>query len=871
MYKLKFMYFILFFMISSHVFSQENILEKKITIDIIEKDAVVILDIISENYGVYFSYDPGIFANKKSKTISVKNESLKNVLKHILDEGIQYKIISNQVTIYRESTNQNGTQNIRGRILDKDIKMPLIGAAVIVKNSNPFIGTVTDTEGYYELLDVPIGRQSVTVSYIGYKTVSIDNILVLSAREKILDVELEESVEKIEEVKVSAYNRKADAMNEMATVGARSFTIEETEKFAGSWGDPSRMATNYAGVVMAGDERNDIVVRGNSPAALIWQLDGIPIPSPNHFDALGATGGPVSILNNNTLSRSDFFTGAFPAEYGNGYSGVFDLRMRNGNYDKYEFIGQLGFNGFELGAEGPLKLNDKSSFLFNYRYSMLGFVDDFLWIDELPHYQDFNYKINIPYNKGNLSVFGFGGSSYIELSGPQYLQDSEEMIDYTDTDGSRTYFSGIKNTHFISNNIQITNLFAVSFRNPSAETEYFQDDRSLGKIPVFEDKQINYNYSVKLLSKINSRNTIKLGIRAERTDISATLFQHNLLKDSIEQGIVNYNETMSFNENKLFTINGFSDYQHKFSEKLILNTGIHYLHFFLNNTYSIEPRLGLKYKYNSKGEIGIAYGKHCQVQPPFNYFIQDSLLKGTNENLDFTKSHQYVIGHNYSFNPNLHLKVETYYQTLYDVPVLETPGSHSTLNYGYSEDILWADSLVNKGTGENYGVDITFERFLADGYYFLFTTSLFNSSYKGADKIKRNTRYNGKYILNALGGYEHRIGKKSIMNYNVRFVFAGGMRIHPIDEQASIKYGYAVENLGKAYSEQLNNYFRFDIRIGFVLQLKKFTHEIAFEITNLTNHGNEFGRSHYMRGGEIQTVSDYQQGFFPMGMYRINF
>ncbi|MBN2276002.1 MAG: carboxypeptidase-like regulatory domain-containing protein [Bacteroidales bacterium] len=871
MNKLKLIYFFLFFMSSSYVFSQENILEKKITIDIIEQDAVVILETISENYGVYFSYDPEIFTNKKSKTISFKNESLKNVLENILEEGIQYKIVNNHIVIYKATGNLNRTQNIRGRIIDKDIKMPLIGATVIVKNSNPFIGAVTDTAGYYELLNVPIGRQSLTVSYVGYKTVSINNLLILSARENILDVELEESVGKIEEVKISAYNRKADAMNEMATVGARSFTIEETEKFAGSWGDPSRMATNYAGVVMAGDERNDIVVRGNSPSALIWQLDGIPIPSPNHFDALGATGGPVSILNNNTLSRSDFFTGAFPAEYGNGYSGVFDLRMRNGNYNKYEFMGQLGFNGFELGAEGPLKLNDKSSFLFNYRYSMLGLVDDFLWIDELPHYQDFNYKINIPYRKGNLSVFGFGGSSYIEFSGPQYLQNSEELIDFIDTDGSRTCFSGIKNTHFISDKFQITNLFAVSFRNPKGESEYVQNEISLGKLCIYEDRQINYNYSVKLSGKINKRNTIKFGMRVERTDISASLYQHNLFIDSVEKVNVKVNKTMSFNENKLFTINGFSDYQHKFSEKLILNTGIHYLHFFLNNTYSIEPRLGLKYKYNSKGEIGLAYGKHCQVQSPFNYFIQDSLLKGTNEYLDFTKSHQYVIGHNYSFNPNLHLKVETYYQWLYDVPVLETPGSHSILNYGYSEDILWADSLVNKGTGENYGVDITFERFLADGYYFLFTTSLFNSSYKGADMIKRNTRYNGKFILNALGGYEHKIGKNSLINYNTRLVYAGGMWINPIDEQASREYGYAIENLGKAYSEQLNNYFRFDIRIGFILQLKKFTHEIAVEITNLTNHGNESGRFHYMQDNEIITTPYYQQGFFPMGLYRINF
>lgn len=140
----------------------------------------------------------------------------------------------------------------------------------------------------------------------------------------------------------------------MATVSARSFTVEETSRYAGSLNDPSRMAANYAGVSSTSDARNDIIIRGNSPLGVLWRLNGMEIPNPNHFGSLGTTGGPVSILNNNLLDKSDFLTGAFPAEYGNALAGVFDLQMRSGNNEKTEFLGQVGFNGFELGAEGPI-------------------------------------------------------------------------------------------------------------------------------------------------------------------------------------------------------------------------------------------------------------------------------------------------------------------------------------------------------------------------------------------------------------------------------------------------------------------------------------------------------------------------------------
>ena len=212
--------------------------------------------------------------------------------------------------------------------------MPIIGAAVVVVDSDPLIGITTDIDGKFNLPNVKVGRVDLKITYLGYAPRTLSGIELFSGKELVLNVEMQEMVMKKDEVVVKASRRKEEALNTMATVSARVFSTEEASRYAGTRNDVSRMATNFAGVRGANDATNDIVIRGNSPTGLLWRLEGVDIPNPNHFGNLGSTGGPVSMLNSNVLSNSDFLTGAFPSDYGNGLSGVFDLRMRHGNNEK---------------------------------------------------------------------------------------------------------------------------------------------------------------------------------------------------------------------------------------------------------------------------------------------------------------------------------------------------------------------------------------------------------------------------------------------------------------------------------------------------------------------------------------------------------
>ena len=298
-----------------------------------------------------------------------------------------------------------------------------MGAYVILVNSEPRVGVITDINGMFELRKAPVGRQSLQINFIPYETITYSNLLVVSGKELVLEVKLEEKINNIGEVVIKAPPKKSTAQNELAMVSTRTFSVEETERFAGSLGDPARMVANYAGVMTQNDSRNDIIIRGNSPSGVLWRLEGIEIPNPNHFGAQGITGGPVSMVNNNLLTNSDFLTGAFPAEYGNAIAGAFDLNLRSGNSGEHEFTGQIGFNGFELGAEGPLfqtENGQKASYLASYRYSTLEVLDKMQFNvgtgAAIPQYKDLTFLVDVPGTKtGRIKLFGLWGNSFIAL------------------------------------------------------------------------------------------------------------------------------------------------------------------------------------------------------------------------------------------------------------------------------------------------------------------------------------------------------------------------------------------------------------------------------------------------------------------------
>lgn len=756
------------------------------------------------------------------------------------------------------------TQTIRGTVVDKNTGVPLIGASIVLLDHEPVLGTITDHQGYFNLRDVPVGRRGIRVDYLGYSTYSTENLDVNSGKAFTLSVELEESAIMGEEAMVRARAGKGQVLNEMALVSARSFNMEETERFAGSWGDPARLVANFAGVQSPADQSNDIIIRGNSPAGLLWRMEGVSVYNPNHFGSIGSTGGPISMINNNVLANSDFYSGAFPAEYGNAISGVFDLNIRTGNNTEREYTAQVGFNGFEFGAEGPFSKNSNASYLASYRYSSLSVFEKLglsLGVPAIPHYQDLTFKVDLPINeKSRLSVFGLGGASHIGTS------ETEEEDYFAFRSYSQTGAAGISYKYYINDKTRLRTILSWSgIRNYGQDSTGSDGllDRKYGQ--YFAEQKITFHSDIR--RKFTSRDHLIAGL--ELNYIKATY------QDSVFMPEYGMYITLSNSSGDFFLWKAFASWKHKFSDQLQLVTGIHYQQLSLNNDLATEPRISLNWKISQRQDISLGYGLHSQSQPRPAYFLEtlvdtaNQVYEQSNRDLGLTRSHQVVLGYQLMINQVHRMKTEIYYQKLYDVPVTSYPSHISMINYGGSWTSELSDSLVNEGEGWNLGLELTMERFFTGNFYYLATLSLFDSKYKASDGEVRNSLFNGSFILNLLGGYEWQLKKQNAISVDGRISWAGGLRVIPIDLDASQEAGKTVRDYSRAYEERDSDYFRADLRIAYKLNRPKATWTFAADIQNVTNHTNPFFKQYNPDTDQVEQVS--QIGIIPAGVIRVNF
>lgn len=769
---------------------------------------------------------------------------------------------------------QNLTQTVKGRVIDVDTYTPLLGVTIVLMNSDPLRGCITDFDGNFKLDNVPVGRQSFLISFIGYEDVYRSEVPVASGREVVLNIQMKESIVSMDEVRVVAHRDKSQALNVMANISSHQISVESTSRVAAGISDPARTAQSYAGVSSADDEGNELVIRGNSPRGMSYRMEGIEIPNPNHFpNGEGGTGGGVSALSSQVLSNSDFFTSAFPSEYGNALSGVFDLKLRKGNAEKREYALQLGVLGAQVAAEGPFVKGKQASYLVNYRYSTLEMLSkigiDISGGDVIPTFQDLSYKIYLPTKKaGYFSFWGLAGKS---SAGSNHLADSTLWTYRSDrygyTENHKLAINGLTHNYIFKNGKTYVRTVAAY---SSTGSNVLED--SLGHAYVnalTQDENLDYgtlSINSFINHKFNSRHIIRTGLTAHHQTFSLYMKDYNY-----EEKIL---ETLISNSGSTQMMEGYFQWQYRMSEKLELNTGLHASYMFLNEDFVIEPRLGLTWKVNNKNSINLGAGLHSKAEPLSIYLAEQEAPDGTiskpNMNLGITKSAHFVAGYNWNFAPDFRLKTEVYYQHLYNVPVKDgdTTGTISALNFssGYTNE-----QLSNKGTGRNYGIELTMEKFFSKNYYMLATASLFESKYKMPDFEERNTTFNSGYIFNLVGGKEFKVGKnkQNILGANMRLIWRGGYRTIPLNLEESILQNKDVRDYDRAYQTKAPDYFRVDLGVSFRRNKPNWSWIVSLDLQNATNRLN-VGDAYY--SPETQNVEKwYMNGLIPILNYRIEF
>lgn len=747
------------------------------------------------------------------------------------------------------------TQTVKGRVLDSNTKRPLPGTSIVLLNSNPLQGTTTDLNGYFRLEKVPVGRQSFSASFMGYENALVSEILVGSAKEIVLSIQMIELLNQVDEIVITSAKDNIKANNKMATVSARSFDVAETKRFPASLADPSRMALSFAGVTTSDDSSNEILVRGNAPNQLLWKVEGIEVPEPNHFSEEGFSAGAIGMISTNLLGKSDFFTGAFPAEYGNALSGVFDIKLRNGNADKNEYAFQFGILGTDLAIEGPFSKNYKGSYLVNYRYSSLAILSKVVDIVDgsVPTYQDLSFKLNIPLsNKTELSLWGIGGIS--ESDSEPEINNAITVDDFFD---SKTYMSGINLQHFINNKTTLNVIASYSGNESNYEDSSIDSDNNTQESSKYSLKNNALRSHLDITHKFNSKTTLQAG----------TILSH-LTYNIIDNEIIDQVKQYELNEsNSANMAQGFVQAKHRFNNKISSTFGLHSTYFSLNNNLVLEPRAGVTYKINPKHTLNIGFGIHSRRMNLNQYFTDADLNDDvfTNKNLDLMQANHYIIGYDWRIIKNGHLKVEAYYQDINKVGVVENGESTSSIINGN----LLISNLTDTGTARNYGIELTFEKFFSNQYYFLTTASLFDSKYKASDNNWYNSSFNSNYTFNIVGGKEFTVRKNNIIGVNGKILLNGGKRNSPVDLDNFRQTGEIYTLQEQRNSISLDDYFRADISGYYRINRPKVSHIISLDIQNITNKENI--ESLYFNRNTETYAANYQIGLLPFFNYRIEF
>jgi hypothetical protein len=781
------------------------------------------------------------------------------------------------------------TQTVRGKVYDSETNFPLIGAKIeiLTGDSTKRYRAIADLDGAFIIENVPVGKYELEVKLSTYDSKSV-TIEVNSGKETIVNVPMSERIIEQQEVKVTA-RKKGEVINELAIVSAQQFSVEETNRYPGSRSDPARMASNFAGVQGADDSRNDIIIRGNSPLGVVWKVEGIDIPNPSHFAISGSTGGPVSVLNNKILGNSDFFMSAFPAEYGNSTSGIFDLKLRNGNANRHEFTGQFGFLGTELMAEGPMSKNNRASYLVMGRYSTLSLFQKMgiqLGTDAVPVYGDAAFKLNWLFKQGgSLSFFGIGGKSNISILISDQKEYSEEFYGEGDRDqyfGTSMGVTGFNYKKTLSEKTFITSTVSLSYEEQHANHNYLFRRLDTDETTIIVDSirpMMGYKFGTtkssaffSLNHKINKRHLIKAGLNFDAYFIDQLDSAKALVTDQEFVIRWDYKGTAAL-------IQPFIQWKFRVSEKMDLTAGLHAQYFSLSNSVSYaEPRVGWKYRLKNNQSIFAGAGMHSGTQPLYTYTYHKLNSSGEkiyhNKNMDFSRSIHSALGYEKSFNKGFNIRTEAYYQYLYNIPVTVQPSAFSLINMGSGFARFFPDSLENTGTGYNYGIELTVQKFFDKSFFFLFSGTLYDSKYYGSDGILRNTSYNGSYVANVLAGKEFKLNQKQSISLGIKVTYAGGKRYGYADPIQSNIYKEVIFKDSAFNERQFKNYFRADLKINWKYNAEKVTHEIGLDLVNVFNTKNLLSLAYApnLKDPSAEPFAEKTQlGFLPIFYYKIDF
>jgi len=455
----------------------------------------------------------------------------------------------------------------------------------------------------------------------------------------------------------------------------------------------------------------------------------------------------------------------------------------------------------------------------------------------LPDYTDLSFNMNFPTKKAGVfslwSINGYGRIAHEPSNPVADWETSFDNIKYKLTYGLTA--NGLNHKIIIGKKSFLSSSVSLSGYTNSNISGQFDSLMNLSSVADISEDNLTVRLKSVYNHKFSARHTNRSGIM-----FNEIWYDYNNLANS-DPAIQDTLDFRMREKGSTYIVQAFSQSLIQLGGNLTMNAGLHFLYFGLNGNFAIDPRIGVKWQATPKHSLGIAYGKHSRIEPLRIYLIEfpeNDTEVLPNKNLEITKAHHFVLGYDWNINSNLHFKVEPYVQLLYDVPVIPD-SSFSMINY--QNNMFFQARLDNSGTGINYGLDLTFERFMKKGYYYMVTASIYESKFKGGDGIERNTRLNQKYVFNLLGGKEWKIKENNFLSVNGKFTILGGIRYTPPDQEASRAVSAVVYDMENLYDGQWNTNYYFDLSVNYRINRPKVSHNFILQAKNLTLQSDLIG------------------------------
>lgn len=707
---------------------------------------------------------------------------------------------------------------INGRVTDIATQQPVIGAVVEIVRSE--LKTGTDDNGYFILSGIPVGIYSVKFSSLGYKPLIKDFISVNSGSSVNLLAELEITTTSEINVEAERFDKPLDISNSI-----KNLSFEEIRRSPGGFEDIGRVIQTLPGVSFVNDGRNDLIVRGGSPAENLFLIDGAPIPNINHFGSQGATGGPVSIIDLNFIRDVNFITGGFPARYGDKLSSVLDVKLREGNRSK--FMGNLNLSATGFGGilEGPIGSYKKGSWLFSVRRSYLDLIFNAAGFGFIPEYNSIQFKGVYDINENNTLTMNFIGN----LDKVRFNNDN--LDDRQDNE------SILKNNQYgYTNSYELKSLLSdVSYSKIVLSRSYSNFDYS-GRNANFVErfKNLSGEGQTVLQAEYNlvpgNKTEISFGLEAKLID-----FENEIKTSQDTLYFINPNTgnryilpALYFNEsNSTYKSAAFLQFTRKFFDRLKLNIGLRYDYFdFINKKNYFSPRASATINILNNLNLNFSYGIFYQ-SPSYIWLVSNS----NNRDLNDIRADHYVAGIEYLFGKESRATIEVYYKKYSDYPVSSLRPYFVLANNGgeyENSSSFGLEPLISAGKGYARGIEFFFQKSLSGKFYATANLSLFTAKYISLDGTERPGDYDNMVLFIVNGGY---IAGKG-WELSSKFRYVGGRPYTPINPSSGIQL------VSEYNSARLPDYYSLDIRADKKWNFKKWTLVTYIDIQNITGKKN---------------------------------